>query len=550
MQIAPDSHRYAEQRYVSMRKARQQVWPIWRQIARTYLPYTHPWLISTQKNETVSLNEYYMTSVGLRAARVQTAGLMNGITSPTRPWLKLSIGNDPSLLQLSTKQWLQRATTVLHNVMARSNYYNTMAMNYFDVGLMNISGMQIFEDQQDVIRCQRFNTGEFYVEFDNQQRLRSYARELKLSLLDLKETFGEENLPKELQEKLKNPKSLASKETVVHFVSRTLPGLPKAVDRREWKELYWLQSPRDDKGEVLSAKGYKDQPAIFPRWSAELEYGVSPGMEALADMNELIQLILDKGVGIESMVKPPMLFDATLRNQRKSTVPGGHTYVPNLAQFIGAKPAFQLNIPVQELRADIMEVTKSIEETFHNPLFNMISQLDTVRSAAEIDARREEKLVQLSHFLERFENEALDPGVERIFNICLRAGLFPDPPQEVLQNNIDIQYVSILTTAQRALNTVPMERLLTMVGNVYNVKPEVLDLIDFDEFTYQYGDSIGNNPTIFKEKAMVEQDRAAREQASSAAMMSQAAPDITTAAKNLSETDVGGGANALQRLLG
>lgn len=549
MKIGLDSHQYAKQRHAAMRKSRQHVWPIWRQIARTYLPYVHPWLMDGTKNEKVQLNEYYITSHGLRAARVQTAGLMNGITSPTRPWLKFQIGNDPSKLQLATRKWLYDAAAIVHQVLARSNYYNVMAMSYFDVGLMNISGMQIFEDTRDVVRAQRYSTGEFYVEFDNQGRLRSYSREMKMTVLDIKETFGEENMTPELREKLRNPQSSGAKETITHFVSRTLPGLPPYLDRREWKELYWLNSGAQP-GDVLAATGYREQPAIFPRWSAELDYGVSPGMEALADMNELIQLILDKGIGIESMMKPPMLFDATLRNQPKSTVPGGHTYVPNLAQFVGAKPAFQLNVPVQELRADIMEVTKSIEETFHNPLFNMISQLDTVRSAAEIDARREEKLVQLSHFLERFENEALDPAVERVFNICLRDGLFPDPPQEVLENNIDIQYVSILTTAQRALNTVPMERLLAMVGNVVNVKPDVLDLIDFDEFTYQYGDSIGTNPTIFKEKEAVDQERASREQASAMAMGAQSAGVLTDAAKNLSETDVGGGANALQRLLG
>ena len=59
----------------------------------------------------------------------------------------------------------------------------------------------------------------------------------------------------------------------------------------------------------------------------------------------------------------------------------------------------------------------------------MISQLDTVRSATEIDARREEKLVLLAHFLERFENEQLDPTINRVFNICQRAGLFPDAPE-------------------------------------------------------------------------------------------------------------------------
>ena len=180
----------------------------------------------------------------------------------------------------------------------------------------------------------------------------------------------------------------------------------------------------------------------------------------------------------------------------------------------------------------------------------MISQLDTVRSANEIDARREEKLVLLSHFLERFENEALDPDIERVFNICMRAGLFPDPPAEVRNNEIDIQYISILTTAQRALNTVPMERMLQAVGEVINVAPNVLDLINFDEYVYTYGRDIGVQPAIFNDTDQVAALRQARNEREQQAALMEQSGHIIDAARNLSETKVQGGANALERVLG
>jgi hypothetical protein len=551
IQIGADLHLSYKHNVVQMRDKRRPMWSIWREITRTYLPYIHPWLLDTSKSEQLKLNPNYITSEGLIALRTQTAGLMNGITSPTRPWFTLGIGVDPAKLSIAARRYLYQCQTIMYNVLARSNFYNTMASSYFDLGLLNISGVQIFEDARDIVRFQRYNVGEFYVEYDEFGKLVRYAREISLTLERIKQRFGEENMPVSWQTQYKNEKARMSTRKLVHYVERkgaTQEQLPHPAKRMDWHEVYWPQAESLD-GEVMSVAGYREQPAMFPRWSAELEYGAAPAMDALADMRELGQLILKKGTGLEKMIDPPMLIDAALKNKPKSMIPGGRTYVPNLAEATGARPAYSINLPIQELRLDINDIKLSIREIFHNDLFKMISQLDTVRSATEIDARREEKLVLLAHFLERFENEQLDPTIERVFNICQRKGLFPDPPRDIAGAEIQVQYVSILTTAQRALNTVPMERLLAMVGQVANVEPSVLDIVNWDEFVYTYGNDIGSNPTILRDAEELKKRRSVREQQLEQVEATATAQTAIEGAKNLSETDVGGGANALQRLL-
>lgn len=317
--------------------------------------------------------------------------------------------------------------------------------------------------------------------------------------------------------------------------------------RFAWHEFYWTNSDEVE-GNMLKLAGYREQPASFPRWSAELEYGNSPAMDALADMRELQQLILSKGTGLEKMIDPPMLYDEALRNKPKSTIPGGYAYVPNLGEMTGARAAYTVQLPIQELRLDIQEIKGTIREIFHNDLFKMISQLDTVRSATEIDARREEKLVLLSHFLERFENESLDPDIQRIFAACQRADLFPVPPKEIANKDIDITYVSILATAQRSLATVPIERLVQLVGNLAGADQTVLDLVDFDQLVYTYGTDIAVDPVVFRDTEQVAARRQQREEQLAAVQATATAATAIDGAKTLSETDVGGGANALQRL--
>lgn len=548
MKIRVEKHKALKSAFNSMMEKRRPMWPIWRELAATYLPYTHPWLLNQQKQERLQLNPFYVTSEGLIALRTQSAGLMNGITSPTRPWFSLGVGIDSKRLSIAARRWLYECTAIMANVMARTNYYNTKAMSYFDLGLMNISGTQVFEDTQDVFRCQRFNIGEFYVEYDFMGRLTRYGRYFQITLEQAVREFGEANLPQAWQLQYKNPASRGTKYSLYHICELNAgEPLGHPADRFTWRELYWAEGAPE--GEVMRITGYWEQPATFPRWSAELEYGNAPGMDALADMRELIQLILKKGVGLEKMVDPPMLFDSSLQGQPLSTMPGGYAFVPNLANMVGGKPAYQVNIPIGELRMEIQEIKQNIREIFHNDLFKMISQLDTIRSATEIDARREEKLVLLAHFLERFENESLDPDIKRIFALCQRADLFPDPPRELRSADIDITYISILSTAQRAINTVPTERLLAMIGQVSAVEPNVLDLVDFDEMIYTYGYDINANPTIFRDQQQLAARRAAREQQLAAVEATATAGTAIDAARTLSETDVGGGANALQRLL-
>jgi hypothetical protein len=78
--------------------------------------------------------------------------------------------------------------------------------------------------------------------------------------------------------------------------------------------------------------------------------------------------------------------------------------------------------------SDIQQIQQRIKDIFFNDLFLMISNLDTVRTATEIDARREEKLVMLGPVLERLQTEGQDPIIDRVFGIMSRGGLFEDPP--------------------------------------------------------------------------------------------------------------------------
>lgn len=524
-------------------------WLHWRELAAYILPRRYIWLVENQKEwRGAPLNQNIIDSTATLAARTCASGMMAGITNPTRPWFKLRIDGFDVEDNHPVALWLEEVEKRMMRVFAESNFYASMNTVYLDLVVFGTAAQIIYEDFEDVIHCFNPAVGEYYCANNARLEVDVFYREFVLTLPQIIEEFGEEALPPNLlqQAQSKNTAALARPLVVRHCIQPNRGTMPTKF---RYMEAYWLmEAPA---GSFLRLKGFNDKPVSVPRWDVvgNDAYGRSPGMDALPDVKQLQQEQKRKAQAIDKMVNPPMVADIQLKHQPASLLPGGITYVTSTSQ-VGFKPAFSPNIPVQELMLDIKEVQERIRAVFFNDLFQMISQLDTVRSATEIDARKEEKLILLGPVIERFENEALAPAVTRTFNIMARGGLLPPAPQEIAGRPIDIQYVSMMDQAQRAAETAGMERFIQIIGNLAGAKPEVLDNVDDDEFIRQYANRLAVSPKVVRgaeEVAQIRQQRAQQQQLQQAAELSQPMVD---GAKVLSQTQVGGGQNALARMMG
>ena len=82
-------------------------------------------------------------------------------------------------------------------------------------------------------------------------------------------------------------------------------------------------------------------------------------------------------------------------------------------------------MPYQEVILDRNDLRERIGKTCFNDLFNIFANLDTVRSATEIDGRREERLVHLGPVYQRFEGEVLEPTLTRTIAVMKEDDLLP-----------------------------------------------------------------------------------------------------------------------------
>jgi hypothetical protein len=527
----------------------------WRELSDNFLPQRYRWLLSPQELAARrTRRRYIINNTGTNAARTLAAGMMNGITSPARPWFKLRVPgiatDNANFRPLAI--WLEQVEKAMLRVMAESNFYNSMAVLYLDMAVFGTGASLIYEDYESVIRCYNPPMGEYWLAVDDRGVVSVIVRKFKMKVFQYVQRWPNRA---DWSDRVKNAvqqggAQLNSDIDISHIIAPNHDGMVNS--KFEFYEMYWETRRQETSGRVLELRGYNERPGVFGRWevSGTESYGVSPGMDALGDVMELQHLHRNKAELLEKTHRPPMLYDVQLQNNPHGILPGGETFVANLNNTAGARPMFTVNPNFAEINVDRAGIEERIRNTFYNFLFTGITNLQTVRSATEVDAREGEKLILLGGVLERFESEALDPAISRIFGIMQRGNLIPPPPEGFEGVELDVQYVSILSVAQRAVGTAPVERFLQVIGNLSAVRPDIVDLPNFDRMLTNYALDIGVSQAELnsqEEIAGIRQGRAQQEQAAAAM---EGAGQASQAAKNLSETEVGGGGNALQLLLG
>ena len=203
---------------------------------------------------------------------------------------------------------------------------------------------------------------------------------------------------------------------------------------------------------LLDVGGFEEFPAVCPRWhlAGGDVYGRSPGMDALPDAKSLQRMQLRFAETLDKMVNPPMVASPVLRGTAPSSTPAAVTYVAD-PEGAGFRPAYQINPPLAEFTAAIRERQQAVRAAFHADLFLMATQLEEVRTAAEVAERRAEKLVMLGPVLERLHDDLLEPLIGRVFQIMARNGHIPPPPYAELDGlRLQPEYVSPMAALQAA----------------------------------------------------------------------------------------------------
>ena len=494
------------------------------------------------------------------ALRTLASGMHSGITSPARPWFRLTTF-DPDLKDHApVKEYLSQVETRMREIYQASNIYNAFHWGYGDLGLFGQSAAILVEDDDKVVRMLPLLHGSFWIARDHRGDATTLYRQFSWSVERIVARFGYDacsNTIKQCYDK----GDYDERFTVNHAIEPRMERQVGKMDRanKPFASNYWEDGGRHAVGSnLLEESGFDSNPIIAPPWElvAEDSYGVSPGMDALPDVKALQVMQMRAGEAIEKKVRPPMTGPVSMKNNPASLMPGSVTYVDDPTGR-AYRAAIEVNLSLTELENKINQTQNRIERSYYADLFLMLANMEGIqpRNTMEIAERKEEKLLALGPVLENIYGGQLAPVIDRTYEVMEKRGLLPPPPDELQGTELKIEYISMLAQAQKAISTGSIERLFSFAGNLAAVNPSVLDKIDMDEGVDIYGDLLGAPPSVIVPDDEVAQIRRARaeqqqqqQQAEQAAQAAPAAKQTAEAARVLSETDAGGGQSLLSQL--
>ena len=544
-----------------LKAERDEKWlPKWKN-QRDYLAPADGQFEGDLKNDGKRRDQRINNQKPVRSAKIGAAGMASGLASQSRPWILIQppqgVPNNSAV-----QQWLYAVQMSIHGVLARSNFYNILPQVCHSEMVYGTGAMSALPDDEDVVRFYHYPVGTFALATSARGQIDTFYREYSMTPRQIVQQFGKDNCS--AQVKLLAEQGQNTNICVCHLIEPNPDADMTKMDNRSmpWKSTYWEDGKQNEC--ILRQSGFKSFPIMAPRWDVNgvNVYGTGPGDVAIGKSQELQLLEADKMRLVQLYARPSLTAPISIRGQGANTVPGGITWVPDNLVGAAMRPSYEPNpAALVNVRAEIAECEQDISEAFYEDLFLLISQSEGTMTAYEVAQRKEEKMLMLGPVVERNNDELFDPLIDQVFSIMyeasipywmgLREGepLIPPPPEELQGVPLRVEYVSILSQAQKAVAASGIERAIQFTSLLAQAQPDAFDKINSDVAQEEYFTAIGVPPTLLRSQDEVDAIRQARAQAQQQQIMAEQAAQMVDSAKTLSETPTPGD-SALPAMIG
>lgn len=474
-----------------------------------------------------------LNGIAEECARTFAAGMLSGLTPPSRQWFKMGLMNSDDT---EKRRMVDIRQEEMERTYARTNFYNAMHTAYGDLPFGQ-APVGVF-DTRGTIEFVNYPVGSYAMGVDYAGYVREFARKIKMNAAQIAEQFGEDNCPRAVRDCLQNAENY-TKDFTVYWLVEPNPKQWKnhmGTKNMPYRSIYWVDGAED---RVLAITGFEEFPIAVARYQT---VGLSPyaygaGWYALADSKMLQKMQYDILVASELAIKPAMQSTSAAAN-RINLVPGGVTILDTLDTV---KPLYEVRMDMSAVTQEKMAAEQRIRRAYNAELFTMLQQIETKQmTAQEVIARQQETLSLLGPVTEQLHHEFLNPIMDRVYAILLRNGMFPDLPEEMEGGDeIKVEYISPLAQAQKMSALTGFTQALAFTGQVAQLAPQYVEKLDLEGFIEKYNDGLGIPAALTRSRdefAAIQQQRAEAEAAEKQQMMElQSAAPLAQAAKNLTE---------------
>ncbi len=509
-------------RYQSLKDFRATAYdPQWQDIADYIMPRKGG-INRKQYNVQNAGEQNIFDTTAEHAITVAAAGLTAWTTPAYEPWFKFSPirqlrGQDP------VQRWMTECTHLVQEYMSNSNFYNEVHEdNITHLAFCTSAMFSQVQDQRLVFETLR--VGSYVIDENHLGIVDTLMREFELSARNAVEKFGEDKVSPKIRECIKDgSKRLDETFKFLHAVfprsdsgaGRTLP------EKKPFASIYLVL----DEKHVCQEGGYDSFPFHVGRYEkcdfleTRSPYGYGPGFKMLPEAKQLnfLQKMLD--VAAEKMTFPPLMVPDAFEGELLTSARGVNYYPPGMNDDRVYPLNTTLDITASMERAKMRQ--QVVGQKTHLDMWQMMANLEGVRTATEIQQRAAEKIDTITPAYTRLTSEKISPLMIRVFEQCAENGMLPPPPEEAVVRlsatmaqvpNPTIQYTSRLALAIAAVRTVGMDNMMQRAIAIAPLRPDVLDPINFDYWVAETSRNSGAPPEFLLTPEQVEAMRQARAQ--------------------------------------
>jgi hypothetical protein len=490
-------------RYKTLQTNRQHWESHWQEVADYIVPRKAD--ITKKRTAGDKRTELIFDGTAVHAAELMAASLHGMLTNAATPWFSLRYQDDEINSDDEAKEWLEGASDVMYQYLARSNFQEQIHELYSD--LVTFGTAVIFVDgDDDGVRFSTRHIAECYVSEDAQGRVDTVYRKYKTTARAAQAQFT--NLTRRI-EKLAEQDPYAEVE-LLHIVMPREERNPKLRTKNNKPFASIFVDP--DEKQILGEGGFDELPYMVPRFlkaSFELGYGRSPSMTALPDtkmVNKMSEIVIRAS---QLQIHPPMMVPDDGFMLPVRTTPGGLNFYRSGTRDRIEPLNIGANNPIGEQQLE--QRRQAIRAAFY--VDQLILGTGPTMTATEVIQRTEEKMRLLGPVLGRLQAELLQPLINRVFSILARKRAFKPAPESLRDGDIDIEYVSPLAKAQRSGEVQSILQMIEFLAPLTQIDQGVLDYLDVDGMAKHIIRVTGTPATVVRgegEVAQLREQRAAQ----------------------------------------
>ena len=522
-------------RFDTLRSMRSNYESVWDEITDYVIPSRGSYSQLTTNVSAQRRDRKILDITGIISCRTLAARVLTEMTSPNDRWFDLRL-KDPTLdANENVRRFLYELGEKVFNTL--NDGWNLphieVTTDWIAYGTACMFVQAVEEEGKKELVFKSIPVTELFIAENFKGTPDTVFRYFRLPIRQIAQEFGTDKFTKDLLEALnKDPDQL---HEVIHAVypSETYQIGAKMKKGMKFKSCYVLKESKI----LLSEGGFKDMPFIvFRFWKRTGEpYGGSPAWDSLSDIR-MINVMSETALRLVQMEAfPPLLAASDGVIMPLKTMPNGVNIggmSPDGRRLIeplmtGGKT--QLAFEVLEQRRQAIR-----NAFFVDPLIN---RENSIRTAAEVQKRASEELNGIGPFVSRYEQEYLEPLIERVLSHILETEYDEtNIPEELQGMTLDIEYTAPLAKTHRARQLDSTVSFLQLLQTLAQADPTILGVLKKENLVGLMTDLLGVPYFVLKTAEELASEQAQAQQQQQLEQLMQMAPAMADTAKGTTES--------------